>query len=136
MMDEQSYDSTVLRSLNQPRTGIGACIKRCVKYARESGYDMLVVMAGNDKDDPVEIPRLVKPIMDDVQVNRLLPGGSSPHFQLFRRVSIKLLSFFSRVYPFRWCTDLTNGFRTYRLSLFNDPWINTCQDRLDAYEYE
>ena len=101
---------------------------------------MFVVMAGNDNDDPVDTPGLVKRIMEDgmdaVQVDRFLLGGSSPHRQLFRRISIRLLSFFSRVCPFEWCADLRNGFRSYRLSLSNDPWINICQDRLDAYEYE
>ena len=36
--------------LDQPRTGIGACVKRCVRYAQVNGYDILVVMAGNNKE--------------------------------------------------------------------------------------
>lgn len=44
--------------IDQPRSGIGACIKKCVGYAEEHGYDILVVMAGNGKDDPADIPRL------------------------------------------------------------------------------
>ena len=125
---------------DQPRSGVGACIKRCVKHAREHGYDILVVMAGNNKDDPAQIPRLVEPIVegdvDYVQGSRFLRGGSRPNLPLFRWVSIKLLSFLFRVYTFQSCTDLTNGFRAYKLSLFDDPRINIWQDWLDTYEYE
>lgn len=126
--------------IDQPHKGAGACIKRAVKYAQDNGYDILVVMAGNNKDDPIEIPRLLAPIVregvDYVQGSRFLPGGSSPNLPLFRRVAIKLLSFLFTLYSRQRCTDLTNGFRAYRVSLFNDPRINIWQDWLDKYEYE
>jgi dolichol-phosphate mannosyltransferase len=125
---------------DQPRLGIGACIKRCLRYAREHDYDILVVMAGNGKDDPQEIPRLLVPILergaDYVQGSRFLPGGSSPNLPRFRRFSIRLLSRLFQLYTGRPCTDLTNGFRAYRLSLIDDPRINVWQDWLDTYEYE
>ena len=126
--------------LDQDRQGIGACIKRCVAYAKEQGYDVLVVMAGNGKDDPSEVPRLVEPIVRDgidyVQGSRFLPGGTSPNLPLFRRVSIRLLSFLFAVYTRRRCTDVTNGFRAYRLAMLDDPEIDIWQDWLDTYEYE
>jgi dolichol-phosphate mannosyltransferase len=125
----------------QPRrSGIGAAIKAVIRRARAEGYDTLVVMAGNNKDDPAEIPRLLAPIreqgVDYVQGSRFLAGGSSPHLPLFRRIAIRLLSLFFRVYARRTCTDLTNGFRAYRLALFDDPRIDIEQDWLDDYEFE
>ena len=97
-------------------------------------------MAGNNKDDPAEIPRLLKPIVeagcDYVQGSRFLPGGSSPHLPPARWFFIKLSSFLFRLYTWKRCTDLTNGFRAYRLSLFGDPRIDIWQDWLDTYEYE
>jgi dolichol-phosphate mannosyltransferase len=125
--------------LDQPRSGIGASIKRCVAYARERGYDVLVVMAGNGKDDPAEAPRLVNAIVsgaDYVQGSRFLPGGASPNLPVFRRVSIRLLSLLFSMYARRRCTDLTNGFRAYRMSLLDDPRIDIEQDWLNTYEYE
>jgi dolichol-phosphate mannosyltransferase len=126
--------------LDQPRRGIGAAIKRSVAYARAHGSDILVVMAGNNKDDPAEIPRLLRPIIEDgadyVQGSRFLPGGSSPHLPFFRAVSIRLLSFLFRVYTAQPCTDLTNGFRAYRLAMLDDPRIDIEQDWLDTYECE
>jgi dolichol-phosphate mannosyltransferase len=129
-----------LEVIDQPHKGVGACIKRGVKYAQDNRYDILVVMAGNNKDDPAEIPRLLTPIIkegaDYVQGSRFLPGGASPHLPLFRLVTIKLLSFLFHIYSQKPCTDLTNGFRAYRVNLFNDSRINIWQDWLDGYEYE
>ena len=34
-------------------------MKRVFKYALDHGYDVLVIQAGNDKDDPLEIPSLL-----------------------------------------------------------------------------
>jgi dolichol-phosphate mannosyltransferase len=101
--------------LDIPHTGAGAAIKRAVRYAQENGYDLLVVMAGNNKDDPEEIPRLLKPIVDEgydyVQGSRFLPGGGYPNLPRFRLIAIKLLSALFSVYARRRCTELTNGFR-------------------------
>ena len=125
---------------NDQRSGIGACLRRVVHEGRRLGYDVMVVMAGNNKDDPAEIPRLLAPILegkaDYVQGSRFLPGGSSPHLPPFRRVAIGILSLLFRLYSRRPSTDLTNGFRAYRLSLFDDPRIQVDQDWLDDYEFE
>lgn len=130
-----------IEPLVQPaRRGIGAAIKAVVREARAEGDDILVVMAGNNKDDPAEIPRLLAPLIrgdvDYVQGSRFLSGGSSPHLPLFRRVAIQMLSLIFRIYARRRCTDLTNGFRAYRLALFDDPRIDIEQDWLDDYEFE
>jgi dolichol-phosphate mannosyltransferase len=125
---------------NERRSGIGACLKRVVHVGREKGYDVLVVMAGNNKDDPAEIPRLLAPILSDeadyVQGSRFLPGGASPRLPAFRRAAIPLLSLLFRLYTGRPSTDLTNGFRAYRLALFDDVRIDIDQAWLDDYEFE
>lgn len=147
-VDDGSTDGSaeILRArgiepLTQPaRQGIGSALKAVVRYGRSHGYDVMVVLAGNNKDDPSEIPRLLAPIMeqgvDYVQGSRFLAGGSSPHLPPFRRVAIRMLSLIFRLYARRNCTDLTNGFRAYRLALFDDPRIDIEQDWLDDYEFE
>jgi dolichol-phosphate mannosyltransferase len=125
---------------NSRRMGVGYAIREGIKYALSHGFDIVVVMAGNDKDDPREIPRLLNPIVkegyDYVQGSRFLPGG--------RRVKNPILrGIFSRVYPFLWtlftdirCTDVTNGFRAYRTKIFKDKRINVWQSWLDGYGLE
>jgi dolichol-phosphate mannosyltransferase len=81
----------------------------------------------------------VKPLLDGydyVQGSRFLPGGSSPNLPLFRRFAIRLLSLIFQLYTGKQCTDLTNGFRAYRLSLLSNHRINVDQEWLDNYEYE
>ena len=129
-----------IKIINQKHMGVGSCIKTAIRYAREQGFDILVVMAGNAKDDPAEIPDLLRPILegraDYVQGSRYLPGGSSPNLPLFRDLAIKALSIFFGLYAGQKCTDLTNGFRAYRLTILDDPRIDISQSWLDGYEFE
>jgi dolichol-phosphate mannosyltransferase len=125
---------------NRERKGVGYAIREGIEYALGNGYDVVVVMAGNNKDDPREIPRLLHPILkegcDYVQGSRFLPGGKRVKNPFMRGV-------FSRIYPFIWtlctnirCTDVTNGFRAYKLNIFSKKHINIWQGWLDNYELE
>ncbi len=125
---------------NGERKGVGVAIRDGVEYAINKEYDVAIVMAGNGKDQPNEIPRLLTPILrekyDYVQGSRFLNGGKAVKNPFFRRM-------FSRLFPFVWtmftkcrCTDVTNGFRAYRLNLFRDKRINIGQSWLDGYELE
>ncbi len=125
---------------NPTRNGIGFAIKRGYRYALSQGFDLIVIMAGNGKDDPREIPRLTEPIskngFDYVQGSRFLPGGKGERTPFFRRI-------FTRLFPFVWtfltgvrCTEVTNGFRAYRAAILEDPRINIWQDWLNGYELE
>ena len=125
---------------NGERKGVGCAIREGIEYALGNGYDVAVVMAGNNKDNPREIPRLLKPILkegyDYVQGSRFLSGGKRIKNPFLRGV-------FSRLFPLFWtlltdvqCTDVTNGFRAYKLKIFSDKKINIWQDWLDGYQLE
>lgn len=97
-----------------------------------------MVLAGNGKDDPREVPRFLRAIIEEgfdyVQGSRFLPGGRREN--LFRGL-------FIRLYPFLWtlftgvrCTDVTNGFRAYRTRIFGDGRIDIWQGWLDGYDFE
>jgi dolichol-phosphate mannosyltransferase len=123
-----------------PHKGAGSSIRAAINYGRINGFDILVVMAGNNKDNPEEIPRLLEPILegkaDYVQGSRFMEGGSSKHLPVFRLLAIRFLSALFSLYSGNNCTDLTNGFRSYRLSLFDDPRIDIWQEWLSTYELE
>jgi dolichol-phosphate mannosyltransferase len=123
------------------RSGVGSAIRTAITYARVNGFDVIVILAGNDKDRPQEIPRLLQPIIEErydfVQGSRYLPGGDFGNMPLYRRGATQfvhpwLFSLLTR----RRITDSTNGFRAFRTSLFDDPQIDINQDWLNAYELE
>jgi dolichol-phosphate mannosyltransferase len=143
----QLIENAVNRSLipihvlrNRERKGIGVAIREGIKYAILRKYQVAVVMAGNGKDQPSEIPRLLEPILkencDYVQGSRFLTGGRTVKNPFLRKT-------FSRLFPFVWtfttktrCTDVTNGFRAYRLNMFSNNQINIDQSWLNGYELE
>ena len=61
---------------NEERKGIGHAIRQGIQYALDKDFCIVVVLAGNNKDDPREISRLLEPIMkedyDYVQGSRFL----------------------------------------------------------------
>lgn len=125
---------------NPKRKGIGFAIKQGFEYALSNEYDVIIVMAGNGKDDPRQIPRLTHPVLRDnydyVQGSRFLPGGRRERNPFLRGL-------FSRLFPVVWtwstgvhCTDVTNGFRAYKTTLLRDPNVRFRQDWLDHYELE
>ena len=63
------------------RQGVGAAVRTAIHYGRDHGFDILVILAGNDKDRPEEIHRLLDPITqegyDFVHGSRHLPAEIS-----------------------------------------------------------
>ncbi len=120
--------------------GVGAAIRAGIDYARKNNYQIIVVMAGDDQDDPNEIPRLVRPLIQDnflfVQGSRYLPGGKTMNQPRFRLITTKLFSFLFRLLAGHNITDGTNGFRAFRTSIFAQAEINLRQSWLDQYELE
>ncbi|MBF0595154.1 MAG: glycosyltransferase family 2 protein [Candidatus Omnitrophica bacterium] len=151
VMDDGSTDGTSkmlqgfagrgVRTLRHTfQSGVGAAIRTAIKHARANGYEVLVIMAGNDKDNPDELPALLKEIdngFDFVQGSRYKgkvgTGGDMPFYRkIATRLHPWLMSFFLRTR----ITDSTNGYRAFRLSIFSDARINIDQRWLDAYELE
>ncbi len=149
LLDDASTDGTRqiaeamgVKVLTQPRrSGVGSAIRRAIRYAQENKFDILVIMAGNDKDRPNEIVRLTDAITRDgfdfVQGSRYLAGGNFGNMPVYRQLSTRfmhplLLSFVTG----KRITDSTNGFRAIRVSCFKDARINIDQPWLDHYELE
>jgi len=121
--------------------GVGAAIRTGIDCAMAEGFDVVVVLSGDDQHEPSELPRLLDPLRagrcDFVQGSRWLPGGAAPNITLFRRTLTRLYAWsFRRVVDFP-CTDATNGFRAFRTALFlAERPIDLWQDWLNTYELE
>jgi dolichol-phosphate mannosyltransferase len=121
--------------------GVGAAIRTGYRYAIDNGYDVTVVMAGNNKDSPEEIPLLLAPIADGqadlVQGSRWLSESSDyGEMPLYRKLATRLHPFIFRLISSADLTDTTNGFRAARTSMLRDPRLALDQPWLDEYELE
>ena len=134
-------DPGVVVLRNETNQGVGASMKRVFQYALDKGYEVLVIQAGNDKDEPLEIPALLQPILngtaDFVQGSRYLGGGgfgNMPEYRVFgtRVVHPLIVSMTAG----KRVTESTNGFRAFRTELLRDPRIDWRQAWLDRYELE
>ena len=149
VMDDGSTDGSLenlptdnlLILRNEKNQGIGSAMKRVFEFALENNYDIIGIQAGNDKDDPAEIPRLLEPIIsgqaDFVQGSRFLPGGGFGNTPAYRVLATRWLHplLFS-LFVGKRVTETTNGFRAFRTSILRDDRIQWRQGWLDKYELE
>jgi dolichol-phosphate mannosyltransferase len=134
-------DRGVMTVKHHQRRGVGAAIRTGIEYAQAHRYEIIVIMAGNDKDNPEEVPQLLEPILrenyDLVQGSRYLGKvGSGGQMPFYRKFATRLHPWVFTIFSGRHVTDTTNGFRAIRLSIFKDARINLKQEWLDTYELE
>lgn len=149
VVDDGSTDSSpaVARSkgatvIELGRTiGVGAAIRTGFDYAVAEGFDVVVVMAGNNKDSPEEIPLLLDEMIDGpadlVQGSRWLGSGNDfGDMPAYRKLATRLHPLlFNSISPIH-LSDTTNGFRAVSTKLLADPRLRLDQSWLDAYELE
>lgn len=138
----ESYASRGVQTIKHAkRSGVGVAIRSAIRHAQAKGYEVLVIMAGNDKDNPEEIPRLIGPLLNEgydfIQGSRYKGhhgiGGDMPYY---RKIATKLHPLLMSMITGCKVTDSTNGFRAFRLSILKDTRINIDQDWLNQYELE
>ena len=121
------------------RVGVGAGLRAGFAWAKQRGFDVIVVIAGNNKDAPEEISRLLEPIVDGadfVQGSRYLPGGRTGGMPAYRKFATRLHPILFSLSVGKRVSESTNGFRAFRTSLLDDARIRLDQDWLDEYELE
>ncbi len=107
-------------------------------FALDQGYEGIVSIDGNDKDDPEAIRRFIDALkqgVDFVQASRFIAGGVAENTPKSRDFAIRfihapMLSLFS---GFRW-TDTTQGFRAYSRKMLLDTKIALFRDLFMTYE--
>ena len=112
---------------------------RCAyDFALKQGYEGIVTIDGNNKDDPDAIPAFVAALDDGydfAQASRYIPGGVEVNTPLSRKLAIRLIHapLLSLASGFRW-TDTTQGFRAYSRRLLADPRVDIQRDVFQVYE--
>lgn len=148
VVDDGSQDSTAIEAKNSHalvlkhnvNQGAGAAIRTGIDYALKNKYSIAIVLGGDNQDSPIEIKRLLMPIIhehfDFVQGSRYMPGGGRIQIPLFRRITTGIYTFVFKLLSRFPITDGTNGFRAFSLSIFKNKNIDIWQSWLNKYELE
>lgn len=123
------------------KTGPGklsAQLRCAYAFALDQGYEGIVTIDGNDKDDPEAIPRFIAALragVDFVQASRFIEGGVAENTPASRDFAIRWIHApcLSVASGFRW-TDTTQGFRAYSRRMLLDPQVAPFRDVFVAYE--
>jgi glycosyltransferase involved in cell wall biosynthesis len=117
---------------------LSAQMRMAIAFALEEGYDGLIVIDGNGKDDVAAIPSFIALLgagYDHIQGSRYIPGGHGINTPLSRTLGVRLLHapLVSLAAGTRY-TDTTNGFRAYSRRLLADPRVAPLRDVFIGYE--
>jgi hypothetical protein len=117
---------------------LSAQMRMALAFCLGRGYEGVVVIDGNDKDDPSALPDFIRSLddgCDHVQGSRFIPGGRGVNTPTSRLLGIKLLHapLISLASGFRY-TDSTNGFRAYSRRLLLDPRVQPFRPIFSKYE--
>ncbi|MFN7834376.1 MAG: glycosyltransferase family 2 protein [Burkholderiaceae bacterium] len=123
------------------KTGSGklsAQLRCAYAFALDQGYEGIISIDGNDKDDPEAIPRFIEALkqgVDFVQASRFISGGVAENTPKSRDLAIRYIHapMLSLSSGFRW-TDTTQGFRAYSRKMLLDPDIAPFRDVFMTYE--
>jgi hypothetical protein len=117
---------------------LSAQMRMAMAFAIEEGYQGLVVVDGNGKDDVSAIPQFLQLLdegYDHIQGSRYVRGGRGVNTPIARHVGVTLvhaplISIAAR----RRYTDTTNGFRAYSRKLLTDMRVSPLRDAFLGYE--
>jgi dolichol-phosphate mannosyltransferase len=117
---------------------LSAQMRMAIAFVLAEGYDGLIVIDGNGKDDHRAVPRFIELLdagYDHVQGSRYVAGGVGVNTPLARSVGVRLLHapLISAAAGARY-TDTTNGFRAYSRRFLTDPRVQPLRDVFVGYE--
>lgn len=117
---------------------LSAQLRCAYAFALDQGYEGIVTIDGNDKDDPKAIPQFIEALeggIDFVQASRFLPGGVAVNTPKSRDFAIRYIHApcLSLASGFKW-TDTTQGFRAYSRRMLLDHKVAPFRDVFMTYE--
>lgn len=117
---------------------LSAQLRCAYAFALDQGYQGIVTIDGNNKDDPEAIPCFIEALkqgVDFVQASRFVAGGVAENTPKARDFAIRFIHapMLSMASGFKW-TDTTQGFRAYSRRLLLDPELSPFRDVFMTYE--
>lgn len=117
---------------------LSAQLRCAYAFALEQGYEGIVTIDGNEKDDPdpiVDFIQALKDGVDFVQASRFIFGGIAENTPKSREFGIRFIHapVLSIASGFKW-SDTTQGFRAYSRKMLLDPKVAPFRDVFLTYE--
>lgn len=123
------------------KTGPGklsAQMRMAFAYILSEGYEGVIVIDGNHKDDVTALPLFVEKLKagyDHVQGSRFIPGGKAINTPPSRLIGLKLIHApLITLAARKRYTDTTNGFRAYSAKLLQNKKIDIFREVFTKYE--
>lgn len=140
-----SLEDDFLRSVNVrallTKTGKGklsAQMRMAFAFCLAEGYEGVVVVDGNGKDDISATPDFITKLdegYDHIQGSRFIKGGQAINTPLERLLAVRLVhSPMISLAAGQRHTDTTNGYRGYSARLLHDRDIDVFRDVFETYE--
>lgn len=117
---------------------LSAQLRCAYAFVLDQGYEGVVTIDGNDKDDPDAILAFIEAMkqgVDFVQASRFVDGGTAENTPKSRDFAIRFIHapLLSLASGFGW-TDTTQGFRAYSRKMLIDPKVSIFRDVFTKYE--
>ena len=94
--------------------GIGGAMQTGFRFAFERGYDLAVQIDGDGQHDPSELPKILRPLLDDeadIVVGSRFTGDGAFRSSFSRRIGIRIFAWTVSAVVRQRVTDTTSGFR-------------------------
>ena len=117
---------------------LSAQMRMAFAYALIKGYEGIIALDGNHKDDTSAVPLFISSLdsgFDHIQGSRFISGGKAINTPLLRWLAVHLIHapIISLAAGYHY-TDTTNGFRAYSRKLLLDPKVAPFRDVFVTYE--
>jgi glycosyltransferase involved in cell wall biosynthesis len=117
---------------------LSAQLRCAYAFALDHGYEGIITIDGNDKDEPDAIARFIEALqqgVDFVQASRFVAGGVAENTPKSRDFAIRFIHapMLRLSSGFKW-TDTTQGFRAYSRKMLLDPKVAPFRDVFMTYE--
>jgi dolichol-phosphate mannosyltransferase len=119
--------------------GLSAQLRAAYACALDEGYEGIVTIDGNNKDDPEAIARFIHALEEGaeyIQASRFIAGGVAEHTPWLRHLAIRGIHapLSSLAAGFAW-TDSTQGLRAFTTALLSDARVAPFRSIFRTYEW-
>lgn len=123
VVDDGSSDRTAVTAkeagaiviTHKVNRGYGGALRTCFEYARDNGYDVMVILDGDGQHDPANIPDMLQKMKEagaDIVIGSRFIGAQEG-IPFYRRVGQQVLDLATRRSGGTPTTDTQCGFRAY-----------------------